>query len=41
MPGNAGLMIAKFSNLDTANNQSILDFVQKKNKLSHTWIRSF
>ena len=40
MPGNAGInRIAKFSKLNTDDNQSILDFCIKKNKLSHTWIR--
>ena len=41
MPGNAGInSIAKFSKLNTDDNQGILDFcIKKKNKLSHTWIR--
>ena len=41
MPGNAGInRIAKFSNLNTVDNNSILDFcIKKKNKLSNTWVR--
>ena len=41
MPGNAGInRIAKFSNLNTDDNHSILNFcIKKKNKLSNTWIR--
>ena len=41
MPGNAGInRIAKFSNLNTDDNRSILNFcIKKKNKLSNTWVR--